>query len=97
MILLSFGHGYSARALTKLLLPQGWRVIGTTRTAEKAEVLRGEGVEPVLWGEDLSKAIAEATHILTSAGPNADGDPVLETYGTELAQHLGDKDWVGYL
>ena len=97
MILLSFGHGYSARALTKLLLPQGWRVIGTTRTSEKAEVLRSEGVEPVLWGEDLSGAIAEATHILTSAGPNADGDPVLETYGAALAPHLGDKEWVGYM
>jgi len=34
--LLSFGHGYSARALAARLLPEGWRVIGTTRSPEKA-------------------------------------------------------------
>ena len=73
MILLSFGHGYSARALTKLLLPQGWRVIGTTRTSEKAEVLRSEGVEPVLWGEDLSGAIAEAIRLLDHYGSEYPG------------------------
>ena len=27
--LLSFGHGYSASALARLLIPQGWRVIGS--------------------------------------------------------------------
>lgn len=97
MILLSFGHGYSARELTKTLLPQGWRVIGTTRTAEKAEVLRAEGVEPVIWGEDLSAAIAQATHILISAGPSAEGDPVLNTYGDALAPYINQKAWVGYL
>ncbi|MBH1974549.1 MAG: SDR family NAD(P)-dependent oxidoreductase, partial [Rhodobacteraceae bacterium] len=29
--LLSLGHGYSATALAARLIPQGWRVIGTTR------------------------------------------------------------------
>lgn len=29
--LLSIGHGYSARALARLLRPDGWRVLGTTR------------------------------------------------------------------
>jgi nucleoside-diphosphate-sugar epimerase len=97
MILLSFGHGYSARALSDRLVPQGWRVIGTTRTQEKADVLRGEGVEPVIWGADLDAAIAEATHILISAGPDAQGDPVLARYGAALAPVIADKAWVGYL
>ena len=35
--LLSLGHGYSARALARRLIPQGWRVIGTTRNPAKAE------------------------------------------------------------
>ncbi|HAC50529.1 MAG TPA: NAD(P)-dependent oxidoreductase, partial [Sulfitobacter sp.] len=30
--LLSLGHGYSARALAARLIPQGWRIIGTTRS-----------------------------------------------------------------
>ncbi|MEO0863709.1 MAG: hypothetical protein AAFY39_03805, partial [Pseudomonadota bacterium] len=42
--LLSFGHGYSAQALTRLLLPQGWTLIGTTRSAEKAGALAGMGI-----------------------------------------------------
>jgi len=33
--LLSLGHGYSARALARRL-GSGWRVIGTTRSPEKA-------------------------------------------------------------
>ncbi|WP_179381086.1 SDR family oxidoreductase [Jannaschia marina] len=95
--LLSFGHGYSARALTPLLLADGWRVIGTTRSEEKAEMLRGEGVEPVIFGAPIDAALAEATHVLTSAGPGAEGDPVLNTYLPALETYLGGKDWLGYL
>ncbi|CTQ49218.1 SDR family oxidoreductase [Jannaschia donghaensis] len=95
--LLSFGHGYSARALAPLLLAKGWRVIGTTRSDEKAEALRAEGVEPVIFGAPLDDALAQATHVLTSAGPGDDGDPVLNTYLPALEAHLGSKVWVGYL
>lgn len=95
--LLSFGHGYSARALTPLLLADGWRVIGTTRSEEKAEILRAEGVEPVIFGASLEEAMTRATHVLTSAGPDADGDPVLRAYAPVLETHLGSKAWVGYL
>ena len=35
-VLLSVGHGYSAQALARVLLPQGWRIVATTRSAEKA-------------------------------------------------------------
>ncbi|NND42694.1 MAG: SDR family NAD(P)-dependent oxidoreductase, partial [Silicimonas sp.] len=37
--LLSIGHGYTASALGHLLLKQGWRVIGTTRSGENADKL----------------------------------------------------------
>jgi nucleoside-diphosphate-sugar epimerase len=92
--LLSLGHGYSARALARRLLPQGWRVIGTTRSATKAEALRAEGVEPLLWPGDLRQAIDEATHILISAAPDAAGDPFLRA-APELAK--ARAGWVGYL
>ncbi|MFS4438234.1 SDR family oxidoreductase [Paracoccaceae bacterium GXU_MW_L88] len=94
MILLSFGHGYSAQALERRLAPQGWRIIGTTRDPEKAEAMRARGIEARLWGEDLSEEIAEATHILSSAGPR-DDDPVLAEYGAAL--RAASPEWVGYL
>lgn len=93
--LLSIGHGYSARTLAPLLLARGWRVIGTTRSREKAAKLEAEGVEPLIWpGSDLP--LGEATHLLASVAPDEDGDPVLAAHEDELraAKHL---DWVGYL
>ncbi|MBA3911156.1 MAG: NAD(P)-dependent oxidoreductase [Rhodobacter sp.] len=92
--LLSLGHGYSAQALARRLIPQGWRVIGTTRSAAKAETLRAEGVEPLLWPGDLGPALADATHILASAAPDAGEDPFLQTVPA-LAQ--ARARWVGYL
>ncbi|KUF12685.1 SDR family oxidoreductase [Pseudoponticoccus marisrubri] len=96
--LLSLGHGYSARALTPRLLAEGWHVIGTTRDPAKAERLRAEGVEPVLWGrEALLEVLPEATHLLVSAGPDADGDPSLSLIGPEIARHARSIHWAGYL
>jgi nucleoside-diphosphate-sugar epimerase len=94
--LLSFGHGYSARALARLL--PGWRVIGTTRTPGKVDALEAEGVEPRLFpGDDLSAEIAEATHLLTSIAPDADGDPVLRAHGDAVAEAAPRLAWAGYL
>lgn len=92
--LLSIGHGYSARALGARLLAEGWDVIGTTRTEEKAAKLRQEGIETLIWpGSDLP--LARATHLLTSVAPNEAGDPVLNAMGEALS--AARFDWVGYL
>ncbi|MBD3814389.1 MAG: SDR family oxidoreductase [Betaproteobacteria bacterium] len=96
--LLSFGHGFSARALTRLLLPLGWRVIGTTRSAEKAGALRAEGVEALVWpGSDMTEALGAATHLLLSAAPDDEGDPVLGELAGEIAANAEHIEWVGYL
>ncbi len=96
--LLSFGHGYSARALSRILLPQDWRVIGTTRSEDKAPRLMAEGVEPRIWpGADMIPALNAATHVLISAAPDDDGDPVLAELRDEIAQRAGQFAWVGYL
>lgn len=96
--LLSFGHGYSARALARILLPQGWRVTGTTRSADKAAALAAEGLTPlILPGEDPAHALATATHLLVSAGPTADGDPALKALRPALDAVAGRLDWAGYL
>ncbi|MEP3636216.1 MAG: SDR family oxidoreductase [Paracoccaceae bacterium] len=96
--LLSLGHGYSAQALTRRLLPQGWRIIATTRTAEKAERLKTTGVEPVLFPvHDLTELLCQATHVLVSAGPNEHGDPVLNDVKDTIQANAERYDWVGYL
>jgi nucleoside-diphosphate-sugar epimerase len=96
--LLSLGHGYSARALARWLIPEGWTVIGTTRTAEKAERLRAEGVEPLVWpGADLAPALARATHLLTSVAPTEAGDPVLLAAADAIAEAAPHIAWAGYL
>ena len=96
--LISFGHGYSARALARLLVPRGWTIYGTTRKPEKCALLEAEGVIPILWPDgDLSEALNAATHILMSAAPGEEGDPVLARYGLEIAEIAERLSWAGYL
>tara|TARA_R110002096_G_scaffold104342_6_gene229809 strand:- start:4865 stop:5722 length:858 start_codon:yes stop_codon:yes gene_type:complete len=94
--LLSLGHGYSAQALARLLQPRGWHIIGTTRRAEKADRLRAQGIEAVLWpGEPLGPLLRRATHVLISVAPDAAGDAVLAAEGAAFAQ--ARPQWLGYL
>ncbi|MEM9854160.1 MAG: SDR family oxidoreductase [Pseudomonadota bacterium] len=94
--LLSLGHGYSSQALAKLLLPEGWHVIGTTRNPEKAADFEAEGIEARVSGEDdLAADIASASHILASAAPGEAGDPFLRDYEGLLRR--APAQWVGYL
>ncbi|MCX7644259.1 MAG: SDR family oxidoreductase [Rhodobacteraceae bacterium] len=96
--LLSLGHGYSASALGRRLKAEGWRVIGTTRSAERAAHLAAEGVEPRIWpGADLSADLAAATHLLSSIAPGAEGDPVIARLGEAIAAAAPHIAWAGYL
>ena len=93
--LLSIGHGYSARALARLLVAEGWTVIGTSRSADKAAGFSDVGVSHMIWpGKRLP--LDRVTHVLTSVAPGKSGDPVLAEATEQLktAQHL---EWVGYL
>ena len=95
-VLLAMGLGYSAAALSRRLLAQGWRVVGTTRSPEKAARLQAQGIEPLIWpGTPLDGALAEATHILLSIAPDAAGDPVIATEADAL--RAARPEWVGYL
>lgn len=95
-VLLAMGLGYSAAALSRRLLAQGWRVIGTTRSPEKAARLQAQGIEPLIWpGTPLDGALAEATHILLSIAPDAAGDPVIVAEADAL--RAARPEWVGYL
>lgn len=96
--LLSFGHGFSARALARRLVPRGWTIYGTTRKEEKATAFRNEGATPVLWPDgDVAQAFTSATHLLISAGPGEGGDPVLNRYRDEIMRLAPKLEWAGYL
>ena len=90
MRLFVFGHGYSAAAIVRRLKDRLDWVGATTRSAEKAERLRAEGIEPFLFdgtapGEGIRDALQSATHVLVSIAPGGDGDPVLKRHGADLS------------
>lgn len=88
--LLCLGYGYSARALARRLLADGWRVIGTSREGGAED-----GIEMLTWpGDEVS--LDGVTHILSSIAPTADGDPVLAGLRDKIAA-AKDLEWVGYL
>ena len=95
--LLSFGHGYSAHALEKLLSLDEWKISATTRGLEKAKVISDRKISAFIWpGADLSTEIENATHILLSIPPNTDGDPIFLEYGAVIANSK-NLEWIGYL
>jgi len=99
--LFCFGLGYSAEALARRLAPLGWRIAGTARTAEGCDALAARGDRAVLFdgrapAADIGAALAGVTHILVSAGPDADGDPTLRFHARDIAS-AGSVQWIGYL
>lgn len=97
-----FGYGYSADALGRRLMAEGWHVAGTCRSAEKAGVLARGGVEAFPFGPDRPldaagrERLAGATCLLLSIPPGESGDPALLCHGEDIAAapNLG---WIGYL
>ena len=51
-----------------------------------------------MWpGSSLAPALARATHLLVSAAPDADGDPVLNLAAEDIAAQADKFEWAGYL
>ena len=99
--LFCFGCGYSAAALVRLLRAEGWTVGGTCRTEEKRAHLLADGIQAFLFDRrrplaDAAAAIADATHVLVSVPPDAEGDPVLDHHAPLLAENRKLR-WLGYL
>ena len=98
---LMIGAGYVARATAPRLAARGVRCVGTTRSDPGK--LADAGVEPVVWSARdgvttaLRDALAAATHLLISAAPDVEGDPVLSALGPDPARLLPRLRWSGYL
>ena len=101
MPLFCFGLGYTALALARRLIAEGWSIAGTTRTAERRARLAAEGFEVHLFDRDRplpdpAAALAGTTHLLTSIPPDESGDPVLDHHLADL-RRCATLRWVGYL
>jgi nucleoside-diphosphate-sugar epimerase len=96
--LLCFGLGYSAEVLAQRLLARSWRIVGTSRKAEKRRELEAKGfvMHPFDRHHPLpAAAFAAVTHVLTSIAPDETGDPVLDLHGHDL--RAAGLAWAGYL
>ena len=85
--LLCLGLGYSARFTIAEFGSRFDRVIGTSRSSEKAAargaaMLVFDGVQP---SPALRHVIADASHLLISAAPGEDGDPILGSLAFDMA------------
>lgn len=90
---LCLGHGYVAQALSRLLAPQGWRVIGTRRAAaadEIADILPFDGAPDAA----VAAAIETADAVLVSIPPDENGDASLRAFADVFSRRRG---WTGYL
>ena len=87
--LLVFGHGYTGRAIAALAIEQGWRVTATERCATEPAGI-------VVPFDRAAAAIAQATHIVVTAPPNAAGDPVLAAHAAAILAAPA-LTWIGYL
>ncbi len=99
--LLCIGMGYSARALARRIGTRGWRITGSATSAAGCERVRAQGWDTVLFdgtqpSADLATSIASATHLVVSAAPGSEGDPLLRQHATDLAA-APNLAWIGYL
>jgi len=104
MRLFCFGYGYSAAALAAGLKGPTTQLVGTVRDEDKASSLGRAGVEAFVFDGSAplphADALRGSTHILISAPPDANGDPVLRHHRGEIVAlaHLAPAlRWVGYL
>lgn len=96
-----FGAGYSGRAFAAMK-PMDAAIAGTTRAPERFEALRRAGIAPHLFdGKSLSPEVADAlgdtTHLVISAAPDDDGDPVLAAAAETIRTAMPGLEWIGYL
>jgi nucleoside-diphosphate-sugar epimerase len=84
--LLIFGLGYSGAAIASAASAAGFSVAGTTRA----------GTDGSIPFNAAETAIQSATHLLSTAGPDEAGDPVLARYAAAIAAAPALR-WIGYL
>lgn len=98
--LLCFGLGFSARVLAGRLAARGWTVSATSRSAEGAEAIAALGYRGLVFDATAPlppSTFDGVTHVVASAPPGADGDPVLRQHRADFASRSGRFAWIAYL
>ncbi|MGH6906498.1 MAG: SDR family oxidoreductase [Aestuariivirga sp.] len=98
--LLCFGLGFSAKALAARLAAKGWHITGTSRSAAGAAAIRAMGYNAFIFDGTAAlpqQAFEGVSHIVVSAPPDTEGDPVLRRYAKLLATLASDVKWLAYL
>ena len=98
--LFCFGLGYSAQQTAQRLAERGWRVSGTSTSAEGIAKLQRAGFDVVLFdgtraSPEAGPLLAQATHVLLSIPPGPNGDPAFVHYGEAVAASKSIA-WIGY-
>src|SRR5690349_5056986 len=96
------GAGYSARAYARRQRRQAEAISGTTRSPEKCDALREDGIEPLIFDGTVSSEMADTlkrtTHLVLSAVPESGkggeaSDPFLPRVETRLRDIMPDLRW----
>ena len=98
--LLCFGLGFAAKVLAARRAAAGWSVTATSRSESGAQAIRELGYRALVF--DGSTALPGATfdgvsHVVISAPPGEDGDPVLRQHRADFASRARQFSWVAYL
>ena len=94
--LLCFGFGFSARTLATRLDKQAWKISATSRDPEGIAEVNAQGFHGFLFDSKLQIA-PDVTHLLISAPPDENGDPVVRLFQEQLQRLSKQLKWVGYL
>jgi len=88
------GLGYAGAAVARAAMAAGFTLAATRRALQPGEAPAGVALLPFA---EAGPAIAAATHLLVTAGPDTAGeDPVLATHREALRAATGLR-WVGYI
>lgn len=95
--LLIFGGGWLGRAVGAEVLKCGGTAVATSRDAATRDALEAEGLTAVDPGDAaaLAEAVGQATALLVTAPPTAEGCPGLEALAPAL--ETARPDWIGYV
>jgi nucleoside-diphosphate-sugar epimerase len=91
--LVVFGLGYTGAAIAAHAAAAGWQVAGTSRDPVGIRVPPGVRV---VGFDAAGEVLREATHLVATAPPGEQGDPVLAVHRAAIAAARGLR-WVGYL
>jgi nucleoside-diphosphate-sugar epimerase len=98
--LLCFGLGFSAGVLAARLSAKGWTISATSRSAAGAAAISARGYHGHVFDgtAPLAASVFDGvTHVVASAPPDREGDPVLRQHEADFAERAAALQWVAYL